>query len=137
MLTQFSTLTQALLDSIAANPAEFAAWTKDRRGGGSRVKVMRARMLAAQGGICPKCGESDNGDEWEWAHLVPNGHFDSDAGGIDMSKAGGKRVGWVDGNVTVWHKVCNRVWDERLVRIEDLARPDVVFTGKWRFLPMV
>jgi hypothetical protein len=126
--------------SIAFDPVTFAAWTKDRRGGGSRLAVMRERMLMAQSGLCVYCGQGDfNMDKTnktdmspEWAHLVPNGYFD------DMSgMTGGERIGWVDGNMTVQHKKCNSSHGEREVRFEDLARPDLVWVGPWRDLPML
>jgi hypothetical protein len=131
---------ELLISDITSDKAAFLTTTKDKRGGGTRLRAMRRRMLLAQSDTCPMCGKSDMWDfsdqnspyYAEWAHLVPNGYFD------DMSgMTGGARIGWVDGNMTVQHRMCNRSWGERVVTFEALAAPEVIYTGTWANLPMM
>jgi hypothetical protein len=141
-----TTTAVATLDSILANVradrATFGEFTKNRRGGGKRMRLMRSRMLLAQGGICPKCGEGivdgllsygPNADPEAgvWAHLVPQSYFGAEGA------TGGDRGGYVDGNMSVWHKRCNDSHGERDTNAADLARPDVVFIADWKSLPFM
>jgi 5-methylcytosine-specific restriction endonuclease McrA len=130
---------QSILDGIVLDEGTFRAMTKDRRGGGSRLAAMRLRMLTkVQGGVCTKCGEhidetlnsgTGHPESAQWAHLIPKGYFGGDGAN------GGDRMGWVDGNMTVWHKRCNDAHGETVTTADMLARPELVFTGPWRYMP--
>lgn len=85
---------------------------------------LRRWLIEAQGGICPRCGESGNArGAWEFNHVVSRGP------GIK---------GFVDGNVFAGHSSCNAatkpvhdadgnvVAGMAVIPLTMFARPDVV-----------
>lgn len=143
-------LTAAMLDTYAS-PAYAATFNAADRGkwGNSRTRAdRRLRLWAYQGGVCVKCGGTmptpgsvDLKDDTapEIAHLVPATWHKEAAIAADGEAAwvANPWRGFIYGNVTVWHRKCNRSHGENIVRFEDLARPDLVFTGSTRDLPKV
>lgn len=128
-MTHTAALTQAMLDAFAA-PAyadAFNAQTRDRWGNSRTRADRRARLLAWQGGLCVKCGEAIDG-QGELAHLVA-----ATAHGAPNRM----HAGFIYGNISVWHGTCNYEQGDANVRIENLARPDLVFTGTTRDLPLL
>lgn len=123
-------LTQTFLDTISAPSFadEFNARTRARMGSGTYLAERRARLWLAQGGICPACGKGEiQGDPLETCHIIAATHH----GAPQRDRAGS-----IPGNLFAGHLSCNRLNGERSYAMSDLARPDVVWTGAWRYLPV-
>jgi 5-methylcytosine-specific restriction endonuclease McrA len=132
-------ITQDLLDTFASasHAATFNAYPRTRGGSGSQWAARRARLLMVQGGICVKCGDAIT----ETDANAPDGpHLSHLISATHHGEPQGTRAGMHAGNLAVWHKSCNVLHGEANVRIADLARPDLVFTGvvgSWKELPML
>lgn len=128
-MTHTAALTQTMLDAFAepTYAEAFNTQTRDRWGNSKTRADRRARLLAWQGGLCVKCGHAVTDDGQLSHHVAATFH-----GAPNKAHAG-----VFYGNVSVWHGSCNFDQGEANVRIEDLARPDLVFTGTTRDLPLL
>lgn len=118
------------LRAYAADETRFTADTRNRWKGSKRAEYRR-RLFAFQHGICLKCGEGmdlsaevGHPERAEWGHMMTARRY------------GSERAGFRWGNVGMWHVRCNRRHGENDAFMVTLARPDLLFRGETRDLPM-
>lgn len=119
---------QSIIDTLTAPSAAamFNAATRDRWGNSSTRRDRRERLAAYQGNVCVKCGnEMTDAKEIEIAHTVP------------ATFHGVTHAGFIWGNISAWHKSCNRIHGDVVCEVSEMARPDLIFIGTTRDLPLL
>jgi len=101
----------------------------------SKAKApLRMWLAAAQGYICPQCGDSMTQDDVS-APYVPLADVALDAVNFcHIVPRGPLHKGWLPGNVFVGHARCNGYTlgsVDHIMTFDMFARPDVVVTDEW------
>lgn len=127
----------AVLADIATLPADYYASRTKRVWANSREFASRkARMMCHQSGLCVSCGrEMDETDMWEETDesgktvIVYGPDFPEVSHHLAAKRYGTVRGGYIWGNLSLWHKSCNRDNGEKDVNLDSLARPDLIVTS--------
>lgn len=121
-----------------ANASHYASRTKRVFANSREFASRKARMMCHQSNLCVSCGrEMDETDTWEETDQAgktvivygPDFPEVSHHLGAKRGNPRGQRGGYIWGNLSVWHKSCNRDNGEKDVNLDNLARPDLIVTS--------
>ena len=110
-----------------ASADAFNAASRERRFGGRDLARFAVRLFAAQGGVCVRCGNAIlHPVDGDVSHSVP--------AEFHATGQGRARGGYLPGNLSLWHRVCNSTFGDRVATPDVLRRPDLIVLD-WANLP--
>ena len=123
------TYSQRLVTLMSPASADaFNAASRERRFGGRDLARFGVRLFAHQNGICVRCGNAIlHPVDGDVSHSVPSEWHRGDS-------ATRVRGGYLPGNLSLWHRVCNSTFGDRVATPDVLRRPDLIPLD-WTTLP--